>query len=615
MCGIIGYVGEKESAGQIVHSGLKKLQYRGYDSCGIAVEDKSCLETEIALTHALGSPDNIDEARLHPSRCAIGHTRWATHGRVNLQNAHPHYSFNHKVYLVHNGVIENYNKLKRFLQEHTDWTFYSDTDSEILANLIAFYLQGCTDPLDALRSALKDVKGTVGIAVLFSGKDGLYGARRGSPLVLGVSNNDYYLSSDTNALPPDVDKVIYLEDGQIVHLNNLGFYLYNVDETISSKYKVEDIKIDEHSSSHEGYLCFMEKEIMQQPQAIRDAMLGRINEDLSSIRFGGINLERDLLKDVKRILFLGCGTAHHAGLVGKYMIENIANIPASAELASEYKYKNNPTEDRTLVIAITQSGETIDTLAALKEAQNKGLDCIAITNVVSSSIARQAGKGIYQHAGAEISVASTKAFTSQVTIVLMLAILLGRRKGLSVLDAKKHIEQLKSLPSLAKECLSPPYLRQIEFAATKYRDKKKFIFLGRQTMYPIALEAALKLKEISYLDAQGYAAGEFKHGPLALVDEDCVCIYFATQDELVEKNISNIQEIKARGGAVIIVKQKKQDFPSELYDCLIEIPNCSSLVQPVLSIIPLQYFSMFVALGLKLDVDKPRNLAKSVTVE
>jgi glucosamine--fructose-6-phosphate aminotransferase (isomerizing) len=342
-------------------------------------------------------------------------------------------------------------------------------------------------------------------------------------------------------------------------------------------------------------------------------MLGRINDSLSSIRFGGVNLERDLTKEIKRIVLLGCGTAYHAGLVGKYAIENIANVPVTVEIASEYKYKNNPTEEGTLAVAISQSGETSDTLSALIEAQNKGLDSMAITNVVSSSIGRQAGKGIYQHAGPEISVASTKAFTSQVTILLMLSILLGRKKALNVLEAQKYISELKKLPDLISETLHID--EQIKGLVRKWRMKHKFIFLGRQSMYPIALEAALKLKELTYLDSQGYAAGEFKHGPLALINEEPLCFYFAPQDELLEKNISNIQEIKSRKGHVIVIAQQDQEIPSDICDHVLRIPNSSSFIQPILSIIPMQLFAMRFAQELDLNVDKPRNLAKSVTVE
>jgi glucosamine--fructose-6-phosphate aminotransferase (isomerizing) len=610
MCGIFGYVGS-EDASKVVHSGLKKLEYRGYDSCGIAFRHKG----DIEYTRALGPAENIDKSELERSECAIGHTRWATHGEVNLNNAHPHHSWNRDVYLVHNGVIENYNKIKKFLEENIGCEFYGDTDSEILANLIAFYYwKNNSDPLEALRLALKDVEGTYGLAVIFNNNlKSLYGAKRGSPLIVGISGDNKFLVSDTNALPPEVDKVSYLEDNQIVDLNNLGFYSYNLYQDSSLENQIEDIEIDGSSADHKGYSCFMEKEILYQPKAVKNAMLGRINDGLSSIRFGGVNLERDLTKEIKRILFLGCGTAYHAGLVGKYAIENIADIPVTVEIGSEYKYKNNPTEEGTLAVAISQSGETSDTLSALIEAQNKGLDSMAITNVVSSSIGRQAGKGVYQHAGPEISVASTKAFTSQVTILLMLSILLGRKRALNVLDAQKYISELKKLPDLISETLLLD--DEIKGIARIWKMKRKFIFLGRQSMYPIALEAALKLKELTYLDAQGYAAGEFKHGPLALINEEPLCFYFAPQDELLEKNISNIQEIRSRKGNVIVIAQQNQEIPSDICDRIIRIPNSSSFIQPILAIIPMQFFAMRLAQELKLDVDKPRNLAKSVTVE
>jgi glucosamine--fructose-6-phosphate aminotransferase (isomerizing) len=533
---------------------------------------------------------------------------------VNLINAHPHYSFDHKVYLVHNGVIENYSKIKKFLEKNTEYAFYGETDSEILANLIAYHWKDEITPLEALRLALKEAEGTFGIVAIFMNRPNqIYGARRGSPLILGVCNDDKFVVSDTNALPSNVDRVVYLEDNQIVRADQEAFEIYDLLDDSPSQYKVEKITLSSSDVSHRGYSSFMEKEIFQQPEAIKNAMLGRIGADSSSIRFGGVNLERDLTKEVKRILLLGCGTAHHAGLVGKYAIENLANIPTTVEIASEYKYKNNPTEEGTLAIAVSQSGETSDTLSALIEAQNKGLDSMAITNVVSSSIGRQAGKGIYQHAGPEISVASTKAFTSQVAILLMFSVLLGRKRALNVLDAKKYISELKKLPDLISETLCLD--EQIKKMVCKWKMKEKFIFLGRQSMYPIALEAALKLKEITYLDAQGYAAGEFKHGPLALINEEPLSFYFAPQSELLEKNISNIQEIRSRGGHVVVITQQNQEIPSDIYDDIIRIPNSSSFIQPILSIIPMQFFAMRLAQALDLDVDKPRNLAKSVTVE
>tara|TARA_Y100000593_G_scaffold94271_1_gene192564 strand:+ start:1971 stop:3809 length:1839 start_codon:yes stop_codon:yes gene_type:complete len=612
MCGVIGYVGKSPKASDRIFEGLKKLEYRGYDSCGIALgskppsESKDCVE----IFRAVGSPDELLKKHLFPSKFGIGHTRWATHGKVCIENAHPHRSHDKKIILVHNGVVENAQALKKKIE---DVSLEGDTDSEILANFIAWHYSKVDSPVEALKNSLSEVMGTYGLAIIFTGlPDKIFGAKKGSPLILGIAEEENYLASDTSALPHEVHRVVYLEDNQVVSVEKDKFLIHNIDGA-SSDFEVEDVSIDDTTGKLEGYSCFMEKEIMQQPESIKNAMLGRIGADLSSVRFGGVNLDRDLTKEIKRVLFLGCGTAYHAGLVGKYAIENLANIPVSVEIASEYKYKNNPTEDGTLAIAISQSGETIDTLAALAEAQNKGLDSMGITNVVSSTIARQAGKGIFQHAGVEVSVASTKAFTSQVTILLMLAVLLGRKKSLNVLDAKKYLSEIEKLPDLVDKVLSNR--KKLSAIAEEFKHKKKFIFLGRQSMYPIALEAALKLKEITYLDAQGYAAGEFKHGPLALITDEPLCFYFATQKELLDKNISNIQEIKARQGRIILITQEGIDMPSELFDEKIEIPRCRSFIHPVLSIIPMQLFAMYLCQALNLNPDKPRNLAKSVTVE
>lgn len=610
MCGVFGYLGDTEDAAHSIYSGLTKLEYRGYDSCGIAV----ITGEEIKSVKVVGSPENLPYKDLGFSSCGIGHTRWATHGKVTLNNAHPHISSDGRVCLVHNGIIENHAKIKKFLQKNFNCSFHGETDSEILVNLISFHWKDKDDPLSALKIVLEVIEGTVGIAVLFKGYGNqLYGARRGSPLLLGINGRNRYLISDANALPSNVEKVIHLKDNQIISINESSFDIYDLHQELPANYEIEKVALNNFDAGHEGYSSFMEKEILQQPETIRAALSGRINADLSSIRFGGINLDRDITKGIKRVLFLGCGTAYHAGLIGKYAIENYANIPATAEIASEYKYKNNPTEEGTFVIAISQSGETSDTLAALMEAQNKGLDSMAITNVVSSSISRQAGKGIYQHAGPEVSVASTKAFTSQVTILLMLSILLGRKKSLSAISAKKYISELNRLPELIEETLlcGPEILEVIEM----FKYKRSFMFLGRQFMYPIALESALKLKEIAYLDAQGYPAGEFKHGPLALIDEKPLCIYFATQTELLQKNLSNMQEIKARNGRLLVIAQKNQKIPKNLYDYIIRIPESHSFIQPVLAVIPMQLLAMHFAQSLGLNVDRPRNLAKSVTVE
>jgi glucosamine--fructose-6-phosphate aminotransferase (isomerizing) len=610
MCGIIGYVGDGKSAVSALYAGLKKLEYRGYDSCGVAAFDES---HSVSYWRHLGAPSEVLDAPILSSSCGIGHTRWATHGAVSIKNAHPHWSCDEQVYVVHNGVIENCDEIKNSL-ENQDCRFYSETDTEALVNLIAFYYRNQTekDHVSAISAALKDVEGTYGLAVLFKDcPDTIFAVRRSSPLILGVNDNEHYISSDANALPADINRVVYLEDGDIASVKKDSFSICDLDNKCVDVFrKTKKIKIRKQHHSLGRFSTFLEKEIFEQPDAIRDTTRGRFGEDFSSVVLGGISS----VAEVKRVLFLGCGTAFHAGYLGKYYMENIAKIPASVEISSEYKYKNNPTEDGTLVVAISQSGETIDTLSAVKEAQSKGLETIAITNTVMSSIARQVDEGIYQRIGPEISVASTKALTSQVVLVLMLAISLARKNEMSALEAKKHIKFLRQLPDLISQTLLLSQKASYSWAL-KHQLIEDLTFLGRQYMYPVALEGALKVRELTYIPTIGYTSGEMKHGPLASIDGRSHCVFLAPQKSLQDKNTLTMKEIKARGGKILLIKQRDQQFPEDSYDEIINIPQAPDYLLPVLSMVPLQLISLYLAQAKNLNIDKPRNLAKSVTVE
>ena len=608
MCGIIGYVGQSNRAGDVIHDGLKSLEYRGYDSCGLALVNEE--SAEVKTFKSIGPPSELG-AIDYPSSCGIGHTRWATHGEVNLENTHPHHSQDKKVYLVHNGVVENCEEIREILSKD-NYQFYGDTDSEVLANLISFYCSSGLEPLPAIKGALSQVEGTYGLAILFKSDDGevIYGARRSSPLVIGVSDNEYFLASDSSAIPQHVNKVVYLEDNQIARVSESNFYVHNLDtdKPLDGFVLTKRIKRRKQKPDLGEYSTFLEKEIFEQADCIRESTRGRFGKDYSSIIFGGVDTERE----IKRIVFLGCGTAYHAGLLGKYYMENIAGIPASVEISSEYRYKNNPTEDGTLVVAISQSGETIDTLFAIREAQEKGINTIAITNTVMSSIARQVEEGIYQRVGQEVSVASTKAFTSQMTLILMLAILLGRKNNLSVMEAKGYIKQLRYLPKLVEDTLEV-----CRAGASRVACSAQMIsnctFVGRQYMYPIALEGALKLKELCYISTHGYSTGELKHGPIAHMCD--MYIFVAPEKGMIDKNITAMKEIKSRRGRIALIKQRGQEFPKDCYDDLIEIPKAKDYILPILATIPMQLIPLYLAKAKKYNIDKPRNLAKSVTVE
>lgn len=615
MCGIVGYIG-KDRAASVMLDGLKRLEYRGYDSSGLATLREGSLhsirrtgrvvELETAVGEDLGG------------ELGISHTRWATHGDVTEANAHPHTSSDNTIAIVHNGVIENYLGMKKFLLEK-GYTFQSETDTEALANLIAYHYakepetKGKSRFLESVRKSLSHVEGTFGIAVICKDYPGeLIGARRGSPLIVGLGKGENLLASDVSALTHCTTNVVYLNDNEVVHLRPDDFSITTA-TSASVEAVIQQVDWDTTAAELGDFSSFMEKEIFEQPAALENGMRGRFSDDGSTALFGGLNLNPQELLGVDRILFLACGTAWHACLVAEYLIERFARIPVEVEYASEFRYRNAPLDKNTLVFAISQSGETIDTLAALREAKRKGYRTLAINNSVGSTIARETDGGIYQHAGPEIGVASTKAFTSQIMLCAMVALYLGRLRDLSFTDGTKIVKALKALPYQVREVLKQN--EHIEAIAKKYAHYEDCLFLGRQLMFPIALEGALKLKEISYIHAEGYPAAEMKHGPIALISEDCPSVFLTTSGEIFKKSLANIQEVKARKGKVICVASQDCELPEDLMDEIIRVPECHEIIQPILMSIPVQLLSYHIALQRGCDVDKPRNLAKSVTVE
>jgi glutamine---fructose-6-phosphate transaminase (isomerizing) len=617
MCGIVGYIGKQPVKGVLLE-GLKRLEYRGYDSAGLAVYGDGGFH----LAKCIGRVANLAKlAGKQPMTGTLGisHTRWATHGGVTDANAHPHVSSDGKIALVHNGVIENYNDMKRFLVSK-GYSFSSETDTEALSNLVAYHYakepaaNGDRSRLfTAVRKTLRHVEGTYGIAVICADcPEELIGARKGSPLILGVGQGEYLLASDVSAIVTHTSNVVYLKDDEVVHITRDGFSVTTTGEdgvepvidTVS--WTVEDAEMG-------AYPHYMLKEIFEQANALENAMRGRFSDDKSTSVFGGLNITPLELRQVDRILFCACGTAWHACLIAEHLIEKFARIPVEVEYASEFRYRNAPLDKNTLVFVISQSGETIDTLGALREAQRKGYRCLAITNVVGSTIARESNGGIYQHAGPEIGVASTKAFTSQILVSAMLALYLARLRDMSFSDGVAYVEALRNAPALVKKVLEQA--AHIQGIASRYAHHADFLFLGRQSLFPVALEGALKLKEISYIHAEGYPAAEMKHGPIALVSEQCPSVFFACGGEILQKVVSNMQEVKARKGKVIVVKTEDCTLPDGLADEIIVIPACHEAILPILATVPVQLLSYYIAVERGCDVDKPRNLAKSVTVE
>ena len=631
MCGIVGYVGEKD-ASPFLLTGLRRLEYRGYDSAGVVTLE---VGGNFQLKRAVGRIDRLAsvlEAGPAKGFTGIGHTRWATHGPATVENAHPHLGGRGQVAIVHNGVIENYDVLKQALVEK-GYIFQSATDTEVIAHLIADCLkrngeaQKASDSkskngtpegenaiyLEAVREVLPMLRGTYGLVVLFRDRpDLLIAARCGSPMVIGVGKGEQFIASDTSPLIGYTDRIIYMADHQLAVITKDSIQVLHRDQgRVRPEVRVLDDAVTDVST--DGFPHYMLKEIYEQPQSLRNAMRGRLDRDNATAKFGGLNLTPAQLRNVDRIILTGCGTSWHSALVGEYLIEELGGLPVEVEYASELRYRNPPVDRDTLIFGITQSGETADTLAALREMKRKGHHTLAICNVIGSSIAQAADGGIYLHAGPEIGVASTKAFTSQLCVLSMLALYFGRLRHLSFEAGQRIIDQLENLPNLVEAALACD--AQVQVVAEKYKDATNFLYLGRNYNFPTALEGALKLKEISYIHAEGYPAAEMKHGPIALVDAHTPSVFLVSQSTVYEKVMSNLQEVKARGGPVIAIVDKVDPQLASLADDIIEIPTVEDFLQPIVASIPLQLLAYHIAVRRGCDVDKPRNLAKSVTVE
>lgn len=624
MCGIVGYVGQQQAA-PILLEGLRRLEYRGYDSAGISVLRGREL-------HTRKKQGKIDEglARLitrEPLDGAIGlgHTRWATHGRPSDENSHPHYDQRGRIAVVHNGVIENFQRLKDQLKEHT---FKSATDTEVLAHLIGVHYDRLTadhpranpaasdtpHPLAAaVMAALREVIGTYGIAVIcVDHPEVVIGARRGSPLIVGIGAGENFLASDATAIAAHTREVIYLNDYDVVTLWADRYQVVNLGSD-TAQVQISRLEFDAEATERGRFPHFMLKEIHEQPRTVENAMRGRINHDEATAKFGGLNMSLAELREVDHIIIPACGTSWHAGLIGEYLFEEFAHIPTEVEYASEFRYRNAPLEKHTLVLVITQSGETADTLAGLRESRRRGHKVLSICNVVGSTIAREADGGIYLHAGPEIGVASTKAFTSQVTVLFLLALLMGRIRMLPLRRGAELIHALERIPGQMDQVLALD--AEIKRIALKYAQAEDFFFLGRQYNFPAALEGALKLKEISYIHAEGYPAAEMKHGPIAMIDEKTPTVFLIPTDSLYEKTCSNLEEIKARNGPIIALATEGNRELARKVDDILYLPPTLEPLFPLLAALPLQLLAYHIAIARGCDVDKPRNLAKSVTVE
>lgn len=615
MCGITGYVGNKNAV-PILLEGLLKLEYRGYDSAGIALLKNGVMRVCKKKGRVGTLAEEVGRMKFS-ANTGISHTRWATHGGVTDANAHPHVSSDGNFALVHNGIIENYEGIKNFLSTK-GYSFSSQTDSEALVNLIAYHYAHRTEDdaenrfMEAVRKALLHVEGTYGIAVLCRFNDGeIVAARKGSPLLVGVGRNERLVSSDVLGFAGRASNVIYLEDNQIASVTADNCDIVTIGNKPVS-YTVGEIDWKLESAELGDCRHFMQKEIMEQPTVLENAIRGRISDDNSTAVLNGLNMTPTQMRQIDRILFCACGTAWHACLVAEYLIEKYARIPVEVEYASEFRYRNAPLDKNTLVFVISQSGETIDTLEALRESKRKGFKTLAITNSVGSTISRESDGGLYQYAGKEVGVASTKAFTSQIAICLLIALYIGRMRDLSFSDGRAIVDAIKSLPAVVAQVLK--LAPRIEKIAKKYAKFSDFLFVGRLSEFPVALEGALKLKEISYIHAEGYPAAEMKHGPIALVSPECPSVVFATSDEILSKVVSNAQEIKARKGPIIAVTDRPEAFEG-IADDIVAVPKVHDCIKTVVATIPIQLLAYYVALERGCDVDKPRNLAKAVTVE
>jgi glutamine---fructose-6-phosphate transaminase (isomerizing) len=607
MCGIVAYIGH-QCAREVLIEGLKRLEYRGYDSSGIAI-----LNARPYLARAVGKVAALEQrvfAEKPEGAIGIAHTRWATHGKPTEANAHPHQDCSHQLFLVHNGIIENYQLLKKRLiaQGHT---FTSETDTEVLAHLMEAGYQGNLE--SAVQKALLEVEGTFGIAVIHARHPGeIIVARRGSPIVLGIGKEEALAASDVAALAQHTDEVVYLEDNEVGRIEPGKFSITTLENRAVSR-STTVLEIGPEAAERGEYPHFMLKEIFEQPEAVENALRGRVNHSEGVAKLGGLESVLDRLEQARHLIIISCGTSYYAGLFARYVFEALTDLTVETELASEFRYRKLNLRQNTVVLAISQSGETADTLAALREAKRKGALVLGLVNVVGSSIARETHAGVYSHAGIEVGVASTKSFTSQLTILTLMALLAGRSRDLSYEEGHRILRGLEKIPDQMREILAQS--DRIRELARKYHQARHFLYIGRKYQYPIALEGALKLKEIAYIHAEGYAAGEMKHGPIALIDPDFPTLALAPEDGSYEKVTSNIQEIRAREGRVIAVTTAGNTKLGSLVDDVIEVPRSQEILAPLLTVLPLQLFAYHCAVERGCDVDKPRNLAKSVTVE
>ena len=608
MCGIVCYVGNNKARPLLVE-GLKRLEYRGYDSSGIAVQNNNQMDYYRALGRIAELEKKIHGININGTT-GIAHTRWATHGEPSEINAHPHSDMGEKIFVIHNGIIENYQPIRKKLGKK-GVVFRSETDTEVLAHLIADNFNG--DLNEAVRKTMSQVEGTFGIAVLHKDIPGqIVVARRGSPLIIGLGEDGNFAASDVSAMVRYTNNVIHLNDNELATITKDDVSISTAQATAVTReaetveWSAEDVELD-------GFPHFMLKEIFEQPETIKNAMRGRLEKGEGVPKLGGIMPVWDKLKDSRHIVIVACGTSYYAGCVGRYVFEKLTEIDVEVELASEFRYRKLNFPPNTFIISMSQSGETADTLAAMREARRKGANLLGIVNVVDSSIARETDAGVYNHAGPEIGVASTKIFISQLTILTLLAILLGRHQNLSLTDGVEAIRAMEELPGQVQWILSKA--NQIEAIAEKYHKYNNWLFLGRKYEYPIAMEGALKLKEISYIHAEGYAAGEMKHGPIALINPEMPTVAIAPMDSMYDKMISNIQEIKSRRGPIIAIGTEGDTALKDMVDDFIEIPDTLDFLYPILAVVPCQLLAYYCALFLKRDIDKPRNLAKSVTVE
>ncbi|MCC5940303.1 MAG: glutamine--fructose-6-phosphate transaminase (isomerizing) [Balneolaceae bacterium] len=613
MCGIVGYIGDR-NASEILIKGLKRLEYRGYDSAGVALINGS-----LQMKKCKGKVDQLskllEENNLSGSM-GIGHTRWATHGEPNDVNSHPHVSEDGKIAIVHNGIIENYSTLKKQLIDRGK-TFQSQTDTEVLVLLLEEIYNKSKDVSfeEAIQLTLKQIVGTYGLAIIHTeSPEKIFIARKGSPLLLGIGDNEMFIASDASPIVEFTNKVIYLDDGEMASITRNNYKVKTIDDVVLTK-EVHELAISLEEIEKAGYPHFMLKEIFEQPRSIADCMRGRVVKETNSIQLGGIEDVMDELVHARRIVIAACGTSWHSGLVGEYLFEELAKLPVEVEYASEFRYRDPLIGRGDVLLVISQSGETADTLAAMKEAKNRGALVLGICNVVGSTISRDTDAGVFTHAGPEIGVASTKAFTAQVVVLTMMALAVGKRKGvLSDEEMKMYIEELLKIPSKVEYILEHTD-EPIQKMASLFTYAPNFLYLGRSYNFPVALEGALKLKEISYIHAEGYPAAEMKHGPIALIDEMMPVLVIAATEHTNDKMISNIEEVKARKGRIISIMNDANSDVKDISDFHISIPTTKDCFSPLLTVIPLQLLSYYIAVNRGCNVDQPRNLAKSVTVE